>query len=118
VELQAKLDRKVMLEMTEGHGGGSGGGAGGMSVTTSGIEAPKGYMIVGFEVLPCSVSRAWLDEQRGVHDLRQQGEAVQLETMKPVLEAPGIKRLKLNCDELISNFAFKFNLRRYNKAWR
>ena len=34
--------------------------------------------------------------------------------MKPVLKAPGTKRLKLKCDESLSNFAFKFNLRRYN----
>jgi hypothetical protein len=29
------------------------------------------------------------------------------------LNAPGIKRLKLICDDPLSNFAFKFNLRRY-----
>ena len=36
--------------------------------------------------------------------------------MKPIeatLKAPGIKRLKLELDVLISSFAFKFNLRRY-----
>ena len=33
--------------------------------------------------------------------------------MKSMLKAPGTKRLKLNCDELLSSFAFKFNLRRY-----
>ena len=33
--------------------------------------------------------------------------------MKPTLKAPGIKRLKLKCDTLLSNFAFNFNLRRY-----
>ena len=31
--------------------------------------------------------------------------------MKP----PGTKRLKLQCDEPLSDFAFKFNLRRYNQ---
>jgi len=34
--------------------------------------------------------------------------------MKPVLKAPGTKRLELKCDELLSSFAFNFNLRRYN----
>jgi hypothetical protein len=33
--------------------------------------------------------------------------------MKPALKAPGTDHLKLNCDELLSSFAFKFNLRRY-----
>jgi len=29
--------------------------------------------------------------------------------MKPVLNAPGTNRLKLNCDILLSTFAFNFN---------
>jgi hypothetical protein len=33
-----------------------------------------------------------------------------------MLKPPGTKRLKLLCDVLLSIFAFKFNLRRYNKA--
>jgi hypothetical protein len=33
--------------------------------------------------------------------------------MKPVLKAPGTKRLKLKYDCLLSNVAFGFNLRRY-----
>jgi hypothetical protein len=33
--------------------------------------------------------------------------------MKSMLKAPGSKRLKLVYDESPSNFAFKFNLRRY-----
>jgi len=36
--------------------------------------------------------------------------------MKPVLKAPGTKRLKLKCDLLLSTSAFKFNMRRYTKA--
>jgi hypothetical protein len=36
--------------------------------------------------------------------------------MKPALKAPGTKRLKLTCDETLSNFAFNFKLRRYTKA--
>jgi len=39
---------------------------------------------------------------------------VQVDPFKPTLKAPGIKRLKLNCDQSLSSFAFKFNLRRYS----
>jgi hypothetical protein len=38
---------------------------------------------------------------------------VQVEPMKPVLKAPGTKRLKLTYDGLFSNVAFNINLRRY-----
>jgi hypothetical protein len=41
---------------------------------------------------------------------------VQVDPIKPILKAPVPKRLKLKTDELLSSFAFKFNLRRYNKA--
>jgi len=41
---------------------------------------------------------------------------VQVDPIKPTLKAPGSKRLKPNCDELLSNFAFKFKVRRYMKA--
>jgi len=41
---------------------------------------------------------------------------VQVDPIKPTLKAPGTKRLKLKYDELLSNFAFDFNLRRYNEA--
>jgi hypothetical protein len=34
--------------------------------------------------------------------------------MKPVLKPPGIKRLKLEYNKLVSNFAFNFNLRHHN----
>jgi len=33
--------------------------------------------------------------------------------MKPMLKGPGARRLKLNCDKLLSSLAFKSNLRRY-----
>jgi len=36
--------------------------------------------------------------------------------MNPMLKAPEIKRLKLKRDEVVSSFAFKFNLRRYNQG--
>ena len=38
---------------------------------------------------------------------------MQVDLIKPTLKAPGTKRLKLKYDELLSNVAFKFNLRRY-----
>ena len=41
---------------------------------------------------------------------------MQVDSIKPTLKAPGIKRLKLKYDEPLSNFAFKFNLRRYSAA--
>ena len=40
------------------------------------------------------------------------GEAVHVESMRSKLKAPGTERLKLKYDNLLSNFAFKFNLRR------
>jgi hypothetical protein len=36
--------------------------------------------------------------------------------MKPSLKAPETQRLKLNCEEPLSNFNFNFNLRRYTSA--
>ena len=38
---------------------------------------------------------------------------MQVDPVKPTLKAPGTKRLKLKYDEPLSNFAFKFNVRRY-----
>jgi hypothetical protein len=40
---------------------------------------------------------------------------VQVAPIKPTLKPAGTKRLKLKCDEPLSNFAFNFNLRRYSK---
>jgi len=39
---------------------------------------------------------------------------VQVDPVKLTLKAPGTKHLKLKYDKPLSNFAFKFNLRRYN----
>ena len=36
--------------------------------------------------------------------------------MRPTLKAPGTKRLKPSYDDVLSNFAFKSNLRRYSMA--
>ena len=50
---------------------------------------------------------------RSVGAVLGRGWAVQVDPIKPTLKAPGTNRLKLNCDELLPTFAFKFNLRRY-----
>jgi hypothetical protein len=39
------------------------------------------------------------------------GRAVQVDPIKPTLKAPRTNRLKLNPDELLTKFVFKFNLR-------
>jgi len=44
------------------------------------------------------------------------GEAVQVEPIKPTMKAPGTKHLNVQYDKLLSNFAFKFSLRRYISA--
>jgi len=44
------------------------------------------------------------------------GRAVQVGPIKPTLKAPGTERLKPTYDRLLSNFAFKLNLRRYTLA--
>jgi hypothetical protein len=44
-----------------------------------------------------------------------QGMAVQVDPIKHPLKAPGTRRSKLKCDELLSSVAFDFNLRRYTK---
>jgi hypothetical protein len=40
------------------------------------------------------------------------GRAAQVDPIKPAMKAPVFKRFKPKCEELLSNFAFKFNLRR------
>ena len=42
------------------------------------------------------------------------GRAVHLDPMKPTLTAPGSRRSNLEHENLLSNFAFNFNLRRYS----
>jgi hypothetical protein len=41
---------------------------------------------------------------------------VQVDPIKPTLKVPETKQLKLKHIKLLSNVAFKFNLRRYNEA--
>jgi len=41
------------------------------------------------------------------------GRSAQVDPIKPMLKPTGTKHLKLKRDELLSSFAFKFNLRRY-----
>ena len=42
------------------------------------------------------------------------GRPVHVDPMKLMLKAPGTKRLRVKYDKLLSRFAFKFNLCRYN----
>jgi len=43
---------------------------------------------------------------------------VRVNPIKPMLKAPKTKRLKLKIDDLLSIFAFEFNLRRYtSEIW-
>jgi len=42
---------------------------------------------------------------------------VQVDPMTPKLKPPGSKRLKLNCDILLSTSAFKINLSRSSEAY-
>ena len=50
--------------------------------------------------------------------LEFRGGAGQVDLMKPTLKPTGTKHLKLQCDILLSTFAFKFSLRRYTKIGR
>jgi hypothetical protein len=47
---------------------------------------------------------------------KQLGEAVHVDPIKPTLKAPGAQRLKLQDYEVVSSFAFNYNLRRYKLA--
>jgi len=49
----------------------------------------------------------------GEHSGGPRGRTVQVDPIKPKLKPPGAKRLKLDCDLLLSTSAFKFNVRRY-----
>ena len=41
---------------------------------------------------------------------------MQADPIEPKLKPPGSKRLTLNCDALLSNCRFEFNLRRYTEV--
>jgi hypothetical protein len=57
---------------------------------------------------------------RRVEEAKEAGQSevrwCRLTPFKTTLKTPGTKRLKPEYEELISNFAFKFNLRRYTEA--
>ena len=48
----------------------------------------------------------------GVDPVKRRGRAAQADPVKPALKPPGTERLKLKCDDPLSSFGFKFNLRR------
>ena len=62
----------------------------------------------------CSILHGGRDGSAIYRGGRQRGRAAQVEPIKPKLKPSGTKHLKLNHYELISNSAFKFNLRRYS----
>ena len=41
---------------------------------------------------------------------------MQIDPVKPMLNQPESKRLKLKCDKLLSTIGFNFNLRRHTKG--
>ena len=41
---------------------------------------------------------------------------MQVDNIKPQIKSAWFQRLRLKCDEPLSNVAFEFNLRRYTKA--
>ena len=90
------------LQDGEESGGGGGGGAGG-----SGGAGGGG----GGGVRPTRRRRPLTGVPRTAR-----GRAVQVDPIKPELKAPRIQRSKLQCDEPLSNSAFKFNLRRYSEG--
>ena len=59
------------------------------------------------------------DGRRGLqgHGHHDQGRAVQADPIKPTSKAPETNRLKLNSDQLLYKFAFKFNLRCSSKEF-
>jgi len=61
-----------------------------------------------------TVRNPLLELREAHHD--HQGQAVQVDPFKTKLKPPGTKRLKLNCDILLSTSASKYNLRRYTKG--
>jgi len=55
-------------------------------------------------------------QRRPLTASRAHGRAVQVDPINSTFKAPGTNRLKLEFDDLLSSFAFNFNLRRYTMA--
>jgi hypothetical protein len=80
---------------------------------------PRSVLLCAFEGVPYLLAGLGdgqlftfiVDEATG-----ELGRAVQIDPTKPMLKALKTKRLKLNYDEPLLSFAFKFNLRRYSWA--
>ena len=104
-------------------GGGTGGGAASGGVTSGGATvAAASDSPPPLEPIPHPAPRPSRHPTRPpplhTHTLTGTafGKAVQVDPVKPKLKTLGTKRLKLQCDILLSTSAFKFNLRRYNPA--
>jgi len=63
-----------------------------------------------------SLTSLYLDGNQLTSLPSELGRAVQVDPIKPTLKPTGTKRLKLKWDEVLSSFAFKFNLRRYSSG--
>ena len=55
-----------------------------------------------------------LDHDAYCCDCSPDGAVRRVDPFKPTLKAPGSKHLKVEHENLLSSFAFKFNLRRYS----
>jgi hypothetical protein len=77
----------------------------------SGGETAAALRVAKFQLLGLAMWRRATQAERG--------KAVQVDPIKPTLKAPGTKGLKLEHDELLSSFAFSFNLRCYSaeRGW-
>jgi len=74
-------------------------------------------MINCFQIMLQNCFQIQLAPLQPGYGARWRGKAAQVDPNKHTLKAPGTKRLKLKYDEMLSSFAFNFNLRRYSGVW-
>jgi hypothetical protein len=97
------------------HGGGAvgaGGGGGGAAAVprAAGDHDPGGEArLLALRLHRGGLRAAGDDQARLPGRAGARGKKVQVDPIEPTLKAPGSERLKLKCDDLLSNFAFKFN---------
>jgi len=98
-------DERTLMEHSKAleHGG-----------VTRGSRLPprRACVMPGASVLPVASGHA----SRGGGAVPRRGRGVRVDPIKPMFKAPGTEGSKLKYDELLSKFAFKFNLRRYTSV--